>query len=310
MRHADDNTYQTHHVAALLPAYLNGTLDVRDGERVRRHLTGCEPCRMELASWEVFRDVARSATTPASSPSPAIFTRILAEIDAAPAPVPFAHIAQHGAPPSMARDALALWHILLHQPRLIHRSIWIASTVAMIFTTIYAAALWTLDGPSILAIFLPVIAAAGMAFLYGPEANPALELELATPTSPRLTLLCRVALLLGYDLALAFGATAVVAALHGQSPGALITTWLGPWALLSAGSLLTSLVFGPIIAATGAFAVWLAQFFQLDATYAVRLTSAPFWQTNPLTLSLAAFLLFLALFYAPKQGRLARVANE
>ncbi|HEX8037403.1 MAG TPA: anti-sigma factor [Ktedonobacterales bacterium] len=310
MSHADDNTYPTHHVAALLPAYLNGTLDVRDDAYVRRHLSGCEPCRMELASWEAFRDVTRSATMPASSPSPAIFMRILAEIDAAPAPVPFAHIAQHSAQPSIARDALALWRLLLRQPRLIHRSIWIASTAAMIFTTIYAAALGTLHEPSILALFLPVISAGGMAFLYGPEANPALELELATPTSPRLTLLCRVALLLGYDLALAFAATAILAALHGQSPGALITTWLGPLALLSTGSLLTSLVCGPVIAATGAFAVWFAQFFQLDATYAVRLTSTPFWQTNPLTLALAAFLLFLALFYAPKQGRLAHVAED
>jgi anti-sigma factor RsiW len=310
MGHADDQTYPTHHVAALLPAYLNGTLDARDGERVRRHLTGCEPCRIELASWEAFRDVTRRATMPASSPSPAIFTRILAEIDAAPAPAAVAHIGQHRAQPSMAREAATLWRILLRQPRLIHRSIWIASTAAMIFTTIYAAALWTPNEPSMLAIFLPVIAAGGMAVLYGPEANPALELELATPTSPRLTLLCRVALLLGYDLALAFAATAIVATLHGQSPGALITTWLGPLALLSAGSLLTSLICGPIIAATGAFAVWFAQFFQLDATYAVRLTSTPFWQTNPLTLSLAAFLLILALLYAPNQGRFARVANE
>lgn len=308
MGHADSNTDQTHHIAALLPAYLSGTLDVRDDERVRRHLAGCEPCRMELTSWEAFRDIARNATAATLAPSPAVFTRILGEIDGPPAPAVV--IAQHTAQAPVIRAAAALWRMLLYQPRLIHRGIWVASTFAMIFTTIYAAALWTQQGPNMLAIFLPTIAAGGMAFLYGPEANPALELELATPTSPRLTLLCRVALLLGYDLALAFGATAIVAALHGQSPVELITTWLGPLALLSAGSLLISLICGPIIAATGAFAVWLAQFFQFDATYAVRLTSAPFWQTNPLTLSLAAFLLFLALFYAPKQGRWAQVAKE
>ncbi len=307
MGHADDNAYQTLHATALLPAYLNDTLAARDSERVRQHLAVCEPCRMELTSWEAFRDVARHATAAVPAPSPTIFTTILAEIDASPAP---ASIAQHSARPTMLRQAAMLWHILLRQPRLIHCGIWVASTLAMMFTTTYAAVLWTPNAPSVLAIFLPAIAAGGMAFLYGPEANPALELELATPISPRLTLLCRVALLLGYDLALAFGATAIVAALHGQSPAALITTWLGPLALLSAGSLLTSLVCGPIIAATGAFAVWLAQFFQLDATYAVRLTSAPFWQTNPLTLSLAAFLLFLALFYAPNQGRLTQMAKD
>lgn len=308
MGHADSNTDLTHHIAALLPAYLNGTLAARDDERVRRHLAGCEPCRMELTSWEAFRDVARNATAATPAPSPAIFTRILAEIDVSPAPTVV--IAPHSARPAMLREAAILWHILLRQPRLIHRGIWVASTIAMIFTTIYAAALWTLNEPNMLVIFLPAIAAGGMAFLYGPEANPALELELATPTSPRVTLLCRVALLLGYDLALAVGATTIVALMHGQSPGTLITTWLGPLALLSAGSLLMSLVFGPIIAATGAFAVWFAQFFQFDATYAVRLTDAPFWQTNPLTLSLAALLLFLALLYAPKQGRLAHAAEN
>lgn len=307
MDHADDDTDQTRHIVALLPAYLNGTLDARDGYRVRRHLAVCEPCRMELTSWEAFRNVARSAIAATPAPSPAIFTHILAAIDTSPSPVA---IVQHSARPVMLRDVTVLWRIMLRQPWLIHRAIWVASTLAMIFTTLYAAALWTPNTPSALAIFLPTIAAGGMAFLYGPEANPALELELATPTSPRVTLLCRVVLLLSYDLALALGATAVVAALHGQSPIALITTWLGPLALLSAGSLLASLICGPIIAATGAFAVWFAQFSHLDATFAVRLTSAPFWQTNPLTLSIAAFLLFLALFYAPKQGRLAHVAEH
>lgn len=306
MSHTDD-LYQTQHVGALLPAYLNDTLDLRDGERVRRHLVHCEACQLELASWETFRDVTRDAATTASSPSPAVFSRILAEIESTPALVVSA---QHHTRPFEIPQMAAFWHVLLRQPRLIHRGIWAASTIAMIFTTVYAAVLWTLHGPSVLAIFLPAIAAGGIAFLYGPEADPALEMTLTMPTSPRVTLLCRIVLLLGYDLVLAFGATVLVAILHGEAPAALITTWLGPLALLSAGSLLVSLVFGPIIAATGAFAVWLAQFFQLDATYAVRLTSAPFWQTNPLTLSLAAFLLILALFYAPKQGRWARMAED
>lgn len=306
MGHADD-TYQSQHVAALVPAYVNGTLDVRDTEHVRLHLVRCAACRRELASWEAFRDVTRDATARATAPSPAVFTRILAEIDTAPTP---ATSAQRSARPPVAREMATLLHVLLRQPRLIHRGIWVASTIAMLVTTVYAAALWAPHGPSALAIFLPAIAAGGMAFLYGPEADPALEVTLATPTSPRVMLLCRVVLLLGYDLALAFAATALVTMLHGEPPATLITTWLGPLALLSASSLLISLMFGPIIAATGAFAVWLAQFFQLDATYAVRLTSAPFWQTNLLTLTLAAFILFLAVFYAPRQGRMARMAEE
>ena len=303
---ADDDSYQTHHVAALLPAYLNGTLDARASEHVRRHLAECGACRQERASWETFRDIAQYATASVEAPSPLVFAHILAEIDVAPAPVASV---EERAQPSAIRKLVAFWRLLLRQPQLMHRAIWVASTVAMIFAALYAAAIWTFHGPSILAMFLPVIAAGGMAFLYGPEADPALEVMLATPLSPRLTLLCRVMVLLGYDVALALGATTLIAVLHGAPPGALVTTWLGPLALLSAGSLLTSLVLGPSIAAAGSFAVWLAQFFQLDATYAVRLTSAPFWQTNPLTLALAAFLLFLALLYTPNPGRLVRMTH-
>ncbi len=39
------------HVADLLPAYINDTLDRAEVGRVRQHLAACEACAAELRAW-------------------------------------------------------------------------------------------------------------------------------------------------------------------------------------------------------------------------------------------------------------------
>lgn len=195
--------------------------------------------------------------------------------------------------------------VILRQPRLIHRSVWIGSALAITLIGLYAAALHGRQGDNILGVCLPIVAAAGAAFLYGREADPALEVSLAVPTSSRFILLTRSLLLVGYDLALAVVATALVAAIHGEGLSALASLWLGPLALFSAGSLLVSLVFGPFVAVVGAAMLWLAQTLDLTVGGSVRLAADPLSQTTPLTLAAAVALLVLALFYLPHRERLA-----
>jgi hypothetical protein len=194
------------------------------------------------------------------------------------------------------------WQIVARQPRLIHPGVWLGTTLGIAGAALYAAVLRGPGGLNVLGMFLPIIAAGGMAFLYGAPADHSLEVALATPTSARLVLLSRVVLLLGYDLLLALGATLLVAALHGQGLAAVgAALWLGPVALLSAGSLLLSLVFGPAVAVVSACAVWFAQFISLDAGAGLRLTSDPSRLTNPLVALLAAALFLIALAYVPRQ---------
>lgn len=61
-----------------------------------------------------------------------------------------------------------------------------------------------------------MIAAVGLALVYGPEVDPGLELALATPTAPRSVLLARMTLVFAYDLGLALAANAVVLAVRGD----------------------------------------------------------------------------------------------
>lgn len=54
------------HVTELLPAYVIGTLDVLEAERVRVHLIRCNDCRTELIEWQAVRMALR---TPSFLPS-------------------------------------------------------------------------------------------------------------------------------------------------------------------------------------------------------------------------------------------------
>lgn len=48
------------HIADLLPAYINGTLDQETRGRVHTHLGLCESCRNDLAEWEVIASATRA----------------------------------------------------------------------------------------------------------------------------------------------------------------------------------------------------------------------------------------------------------
>jgi hypothetical protein len=111
----------------------------------------------------------------------------------------------------------------------------------------------------VLALIAPIVAAAGIAGTYRPRHDPAAELIAATPTSGRLLLLVRIALVFGYDLALAGAASAVLTAAGAAgtaSLNALVSAWLGPMALLSSLSLLIAVRFGPDVALGAAVALW------------------------------------------------------
>jgi len=206
-----------------------------------------------------------------------------------------------------ARGGATQWaQMTLAQARLIHIGLWVASALCVACVTLYAALKYQ-GGLTTLAVALPMIAAAGAAFIYGREADPALEVALATPASPRAILLSRVGLVFGYDVALGLVATAIVALTHGENVASAIALWLGPSALLASGALLLSLLLGPLVSVVSAASIWLAQFVQLQNTGGasdLHLTLDPLWGANWLTLALAAVLLLLAVIYAPRQERL------
>lgn len=247
------------------------------------------PALLRLAAWR--------APTPAPTETSRLLASLSAQLPVVSSTLP-------------ARRSWRAWtaqyaRLIARQPRLIHRSIWIASTLAIALVALYAMALHGSGGGRVLGVCLPIVAAAGAAFLYGHEVDPGLEVSLAAPTSSRFILLARIGLLAGYDLALALAATGLVATTRGEGWEAIASLWLGPMALFSTGSLLISLLLGPLVAAGCAAMLWLAQTLDVTTSGGVRLTPDPLWHTTPLTLVLAVALLTLALLYLPRRERLA-----
>lgn len=288
----------THHITDLLPSHANGTLGPQDGRRVRDHLRVCAYCRGELSSWEAVREatVARSEAMPA--PPEGIVARVwerIGEEDVA-----------GGGHRRGARLSLA-WQLLLGQVPLVRRGIWVASAFTMALGCAVALlAAGPAHGGTVLTVLAPVVAAMGVALLYGPENDPSLELALSTPTPPRLVLLARLVLVYGYDLALALVATAVLVLVKDEvGAWALISLWIGPMLFLSALALLLSLLFGANAAILVAMGLWGAHL--LDRAEAGRFRAGAasleaLWRTDVLLLSLAAFLFAAALLYAPRSG--------
>jgi hypothetical protein len=208
------------------------------------------------------------------------------------------------------------WQLLTGQLQLVRREIWVACAVTMALGCLVALLVATPQiagtsaaGPA-LAFFIPVIAAVSVAFIYGPENDPSLEVALATPIRPRLVLLARLTLVYLYDLALALGATAILA-LVGEGVGIwpVISLWIGPMLFLSALTLLLLVSFGTTVAALGAAALWGLRLFAArgenlnpgvwDGASLVR----EFWSSTPLLVALAALLFAVAILYGPRPGR-------
>ena len=291
------------HVSDLLPAYINQTLGRETVERVDQHLASCGACRSDLAEWRMVARLALEAASPASLPSSLIMRQVWSaiELDSAAAPRP-----------SLRASVVHAPQVLLGQLPLIQRYLWPASALVMTLGFIIAAL--GRPGTSSLAIQLtaPIVAAIGMALIYGPEVDPSLEVTLATPTSPRLILLARLTLVFGYDLLLTLIAMAGLVPLgHGGTASALSFEWLGPMLFLSGLALVLSLRLGSTIALSTALILWMIRVvLAMDAGQGL-LTSQEtdlivrLWSTNVYTLVGAALLTILALGSINRQERLA-----
>lgn len=284
------------HIADLLPEYVNNTLDPRRAQDVRNHLAACMACRVAWDAWRPIAAILQESAAPVSAPAPPlmlprIWTAIAeAELRPATRRTPAAHLAWGG-------------RLLLAQARLIRGSVWLASACGFVAVLLYAEFGATRpEVDTILGLSLPLIAAAGVAFLYGPESDPALEITRATPVPAGLVLLARWGLLAAYDLGLALGVTGVLATSAGRGLESLTALWLGPMALLSTISLLGALLLGPLVAVGGALALWLTRLVPFEAGRGPHLAPDPFWQTSPLIFVLAGALFLLAVLSVDRRA--------
>jgi hypothetical protein len=207
-----------HPLREKLPWYVNGTLPAAERSTVQAHLQACADCSRTAAG---LKALAAGLAVRAPAPAP--------ELKQLPARRP---------QPSFNWQ----WgfNLLRIQARVVRGEIWPASALIMalgLVVTLVAAD--TLP----LVLVAPVIAAVGVAFIYGPTVDPALEIELATPTSPRSVLLARLALVFGYDLVLGLLGSLLLALLATDvSLWPLVMSWLAPMAFLSSLALLLAVL--------------------------------------------------------------------
>lgn len=202
-------------------------------------------------------------------------TRLIMALKTIPLPAP--HV--QGTRLDARARVLQAWLILRAQRRVVGATLCVAMLLMMTLGAMVTLSLSQVDpNRSGLAFVLvaPIIAAFGVAFLYGDDADPALELQAASPVSPRLIVLARLALVFTFDLVLALIASIFLAASSANiTLLPLIAAWLAPMTCLSALAFLMSvLLFDPLISALLALALW-------AAVVARHIAELPFLQRLP-----------------------------
>lgn len=197
------------------------------------------------------------------------------------------------------------------QFRLVHPALWIVSALilalgGMVTLILYHPAQTGRDLP--FALIAPLVAALGVAFLYGGENDPPLELQLSTPVSPRAILLARLALVFGFNLLIgAAGSVALAFAQSSISLVPLIMAWLAPMTALSALAFLMSvLLFDSLVSVLISMALWATQIVRRFDTTIPALHALPDLlraDLYPLMFIAAAASVALALWLAEREQR-------
>ncbi len=277
----------------LLPWYANGTLDERSQIALKTHLRDCPTCRRDLVNWQ------RIATAVRAQPAPALSPSVHRRLTALARPQPW-------------KSPRLIPLLLRFQLPIIRAEIWPASALMFALGLLVTLGSGAQGGKALpFVLTAPLVAAVGVALLYGPVVDPALEIELATPTSPWLVLLSRLLLVFGFDLVLGLAGSLALALLRTNiSLWPLVTTWLAPMSFLSALSLLLSVLsadpgLGMLVSLVlwGTQVLWQVGFFKGTSLRLPDLTTAA---TRPWLWALALLMGGLALWASDRDDLWSR----
>lgn len=220
--HADDS---------LLARYACGAAGPLEGASLEQHLTHCAPCRARIAGhvqasalelvWERIREQAQE-------PVPGLVERLLTRLGAS------------------GPDAL----LVAAAPSL--RTSWLFGLAMTLGFVCLSAAYGGDRGLAFFLLIAPLVPVAGVACAYGPDVDPAHELEVVAPYSGVRLLLLRTGAVLVTCLPLVLAAALLVPALAGSS-----VLWLLPALALTAGTLAASTWVRPAVAGGVLAAGWL-----------------------------------------------------
>lgn len=193
--------------------------DVADTDR----RDGLRPLTEPLAQW--------SAPQPSPAETRQLLTQLLPEL-----PSPHAPLAASPPRPLARLTESWPWLLIRGELRVVRREIWLAAAFLMALGVLVTLLSSRPDEPGLLFVLVaPLIAAATIAFIYGPEVDPAQELVQATPVPITLLLLTRLLLVFSFDLVLALVGSVVLTLLQPDIQlWPLIQSWLAPMTFLSA----------------------------------------------------------------------------
>ncbi len=276
-----------------LPLYVSGELDPAQRREMENHLTTCDLCREECSIWQETSD-AVNAGDRMLKPSTNLLPRAI-------------HAIHHRSSPF--NELARAWAILKFQVPVVKRDLWPASA-AVVF--IGVAVSIVANRIQLFSWVAPLMAAAMIAAIYGPENDEAGELTNSTRTSQWKILLARLALVFSYNLGLGLIGTLSLSLFTDVSLfWPILAAWLAPMAFLSMLALLLSMWLGTGKAIGTVYAFWLLQYIPLSifnlwgdntATMQFQDTFAAFWQNPQLLLGLAGLLLAFALLSCSLQG--------
>lgn len=284
------------HYPEQIPLYVAGQLNADERAALEQHLHGCPDCQAELRFW---RELATEVVASSAS------TR-------APADLADRAIKRIQAPSPLVRTLLSSFSLLRAQAYLVRSEMWPASAAVMALGVIVSL---LSRQTGVISFIAPLMAAASLASLYGPQNDPASELMLSTPVSPWKVLLARLTLVSGYDLLLTLAASLVLLALvPAELFGMLVLSWLGPLTFLSALALLLSMWIGTNNAITLSYGLWIAQYIWPPQTLegsvtaqiweAFLLSYRQFWQ-SPFLLMLLALVVMCLVLLSARRGEQA-----
>jgi len=217
----------------LIPFYVAGTLSNEECAQVAQHMQQCSDCRGELQLWQTVSEEIQTCDRKVRAPA-------LRQMPTQ----------------RQSRHLWKAWYILRSQVALIHREIWVSSALVSLMGIIVALLMENVNAIYFLA---PFISAAGVAYIYGMQNDPALELTLATPISAQQILMARLALVFGYNILLTFSSSLLILLIHGQFAQfswLVLLDWMAPMAFLSSLALFCSLLWGSANAVVVAYSLW------------------------------------------------------
>lgn len=299
-----------------LPWLANGSLAAAERAAVERHLAECAACQADLRAWGELRQAMRGVSARAPEPRADLFALVERRLPATPEPVTGTMPARWLAAGQTA--LLVASEHLTAQARLIRRELfWMPLfIVPLVVAMVYLPGPWS-RAPGGAALVAALLTALGMALLYGQRVDPAREIALVTPTSPRMVLAMRCGVVFGYDLLLNCGLALPLLTWRGVlTPAWFLTHWLAPLCCLSAIALLLSVLVNGNVAMLTCAVLWALRLVEGAPTLLIG--GAPilplsiwgqryegFWSQGPLLFLIATLAVALAFVVIERKERYA-----